>query len=60
MLYVNKVLRNTNTKVQAMYVVYERRKMNNYICLKHNTKVHPSRHHFILLCGQRTEDNLTA
>ena len=42
-----------------MYVVYERRKMNNHIRLKHNTKPHPSRHHFISLCGQQTEDNLT-
>ena len=43
-----------------MYVEYKRRKMNDHILLKHNTKVHPSRHHFISLRGQRTEDNLTA
>ena len=43
-----------------MYVTYERRKNNNDIHLKHNTKVPPSRQHFILLHGQRTEHNLTA
>ena len=42
-----------------MYVAYERRKMNNHVRLKHNTKVHPSRLHFILLLGQQTEYNLT-
>ena len=54
------MLRNTKVQEKAMYVAYERRKRNNDFSLKHNTQVHPSRHNFILLCGQQTEDNLTA
>ena len=54
------MLRNTKVQEKAMYVVYERRKRNNDVSLKHNTQVSPSRHNFISLRGQRTEDNLTA
>ena len=54
------MLRNTKVQEKGMYVAYERRKRNNHVSLKQNTQVHPSRHNFISLRGQWTEDNLTA